>query len=72
VQPDSWSEPHAVIWDAVEERERFACEYPEVLIKPQREAGRLPFEVSALGFAAVGYDDALTMLDDLCKRYPAA
>jgi hypothetical protein len=72
VQPGRRSEPHAVMWDAVEERERFAREHPEVLIKPRREAGRLLFEVSAPGFPpGVGYDDALTMLDDLRKRYPA-
>jgi hypothetical protein len=60
------------MWGAVEERERFAREHPEVLITPRRNGGRLLFEVSAPSFTVVGYDEALTMLDDLRKRYPAA
>jgi hypothetical protein len=71
VQPDRRSEPHAVMWDAVEERERFAREHPEVLIKPRRDGELLLFDVSAPGFAAVGYDSALVMLGDLRERYPA-
>jgi hypothetical protein len=65
VQPGRRSEPNAMMWDAVEERERFARDHPEVLIKPRRDGELLLFDVSAPAFEAVEYDDALVMLGDL-------
>jgi hypothetical protein len=59
------------MWEAVEDRERFAREHPEVLIMPRRDGGRLLFDVSAPDFAAMGYDNPVVMLADLRRRYPA-
>jgi hypothetical protein len=52
-------------------REEFEQAHPEVSINLRRVDGRLVFEVSEPGKAAVAWDDANAMLDDLEKRYPA-
>lgn len=55
---------------ALECRERFALSHPEIPIRTRREGGRLRFEVSAPDSAAVAYEDADAMMDDLEARYP--
>jgi hypothetical protein len=69
--PTHRSEPHELRWEAVETRERFAREHPEVLITPRRDGGRLRFDVSEPNALTVGYGNAVSMLADLARRYPA-
>jgi hypothetical protein len=51
-------------------RERFARKHPEIPLTTRREGSRLLFEVSEPGRAALAYDDADVMMNDLEARYP--
>jgi hypothetical protein len=51
-------------------RDKFARKHPEISITTRREGGRLLFEVNEPGSAAVAYEDANAMMNDLEARYP--
>ncbi len=56
---------------ALERRERFEREHPEVRFSARREGARLVIEVSEPGRPTAAYDDASAMMDDLEARYTA-